>query len=165
MDDKENVTLTELKDSPESMSSGQWNYDPYADVYHGTSLNTDSLLSGGYVDTITITGAGTGYTYTGANTGLYANTIGTLWSDEINSSAKISLKGEDADIEVNGESLMGMIKNIQESLNILCPDPRMEAEWDELRELREKYDAKLAECREKSRMWKTLQQMPPPVIK
>ena len=73
-------------------------------------------------------------------------------------SAKIALKGEDADIEINGESLCDMIRGIQDRLNILCPDPEMEQEWNELKELRKAYDTKLAECREKSRVWKSLQQ-------
>jgi hypothetical protein len=71
---------------------------------------------------------------------------------------KLSLKGENADIEVNGESLMGMIKGIQDRLNMLCPDPEMEAEWDQLREIRQQYEAKLLECREKSRAWQALKQ-------
>ena len=71
---------------------------------------------------------------------------------------KITLTGENADIEINGESLCDMIRGIQDSLNILCPDPEMEQEWNELKELRKAYDTKLAECREKSRVWKSLQQ-------
>ena len=95
-----------------------------------------------------------------------SNSIGVspnnTWSDlsihTLNPSGKISLDGKDADIEINGESLCGMIRGIQERLNILCPDPDMEAEWDELREIREQYEAKLAEFKEKSRAWKALQQ-------
>lgn len=88
-----------------------------------------------------------------------------LTINNVKPSGTISLKGEDADININGESLMTMIRGIQDRLNILCPDPEMEGEWEELRELRKQYDAKLAECREKSRMWKTLTSMPPPEIK
>ena len=71
--------------------------------------------------------------------------------------AKISLQGEDADIEINGESVVGMLKDIRDRLNILQVSEEMEAEWDELRALREQYEAKLAECQEKSRAWKALQ--------
>jgi len=72
---------------------------------------------------------------------------------------KLSLRGEDADIDINGVSLMATIKEIGDRLNMLCPDPEMEAEWDQLRELREQYEAKLQECREKSRAWRALQQI------
>lgn len=71
-------------------------------------------------------------------------------------SPTITLRGEDADININGVSLMDTIRGIQDRLNILCPDPEMEQEWHELRALREQYDAKLAECREKSKVWKAL---------
>ena len=72
--------------------------------------------------------------------------------------AKIQLQGDDADIEINGESVVGMLREIRDRLNILQVSTEMEAEWDELRVLREQYEAKLAECREKSRAWKALKQ-------
>jgi len=78
--------------------------------------------------------------------------------------ATLTLKGEDADININGESLMTMIRGIQDRLNILTPDRELEQEWSELASLREQYEAKLAECRTKSKMWKTLTSMPPPEI-
>lgn len=73
-------------------------------------------------------------------------------------SSKISLQGDNADIEINGESVVGMLKDIRDRLNILQVSAEMEAEWDELRALREQYQAKLAECREKSRAWAALKQ-------
>ena len=71
---------------------------------------------------------------------------------------KIELRGDDADIEINGESVVGMLREIRDRLNILQVSEEMEQEWDELRALREQYEAKLAECREKSRAWRSLQQ-------
>jgi hypothetical protein len=72
--------------------------------------------------------------------------------------AKITLTGDDADIEINGESVVGMLREIRDRLNILQVSEEMESEWDELRILREQYEAKLAECREKSAAWKALKQ-------
>ena len=80
----------------------------------------------------------------------------TITMSEIQPTAKLSLDGEDADIEINGESLLAMIRGIQDRLNILTPDRELEKEWQELRDLREQYEAKLAECREKSTAWKAL---------
>jgi hypothetical protein len=71
-------------------------------------------------------------------------------------SAKITLTGADADIEINGDSVVGMLKEIRDRLNILQVSKEMEQEWDELRVLREQYEAKLVECREKSTIWKAL---------
>ena len=78
------------------------------------------------------------------------------------SGGKLSLQGDDADIEINGESVVGMLKEIRDRLRIIQVSESMEAEWNELRELREQYEAKLAECREKSKAWEALKQMPPP---
>ena len=72
--------------------------------------------------------------------------------------AKITLTGADADIEINGESVVGMLREIRDRLNILQVSKEMEAEWDELRILREQYEAKLTECREKSQAWGLLKQ-------
>ena len=73
-------------------------------------------------------------------------------------SNKISLQGANADIEINGESVVSMLREIRDRLNILQVSEEMEQEWDELRILREQYEAKLAECREKSRAWAALKQ-------
>ena len=73
-------------------------------------------------------------------------------------SGKLTITGKDADIEINGESLMSMIHGIQDRLNMLKPDPEMEQQWTELREIRQQYEAKLAECRQKSQAWQALQQ-------
>lgn len=117
------------------------------------------------VATISLTGGTGGSTFNWPNTSpnVYITSTGTtVWDDltvnGLNQSGKISLTGDDADIEINGTSLLSMIQGIQDRLNILCPDPEMEAEWDELRALREQYESKLAECKEKSRAWKALKQ-------
>lgn len=126
------------------------------------SLSFDDTIN---LSNITISSDGTSPYYTttmiggiggGGNAGPYTVT-GTGWDTfDPTPSAKISLKGDDADIDINGVSLCDTIKGIQDRLNILCPDPGMEAEWDDLRAIREQYEAKLAECREKSRAWKAL---------
>jgi hypothetical protein len=53
---------------------------------------------------------------------------------------------------------METLRAIQEQLNLLQPHPEMEQEWDELRAIREQYETKLAECKEKSLAWRALQQ-------
>lgn len=79
-------------------------------------------------------------------------------------SATIELNGEDADIRVNGESLMDTLRGIQDRLNILRPNTELEAEWDELRELGEQYRKLEAQFAEKSKVWSALKKMPPPEI-
>lgn len=76
----------------------------------------------------------------------------------LTSSNRISLVGTDADIEINGESVVSMLRDIRDRLNILQVSEALEAEWAELRVLREHYEAKLIECRAKSHTWKSLTQ-------
>jgi hypothetical protein len=82
--------------------------------------------------------------------------ISTNTNSNINQSGRISLQGDDADIEINGESVVGMLREIRDRLNIIQVSETMEAEWDELRVLRQQYEAKLAECRTKSQAWSAL---------
>jgi len=88
-------------------------------------------------------------------------TIGAMWASqsptlEVNQSGTIELRGKDADIRVNGESLMQTLQGIQDRLNMLRPNPELEKEWDELRELGEQYRKLEAEFKEKTKMWNTL---------
>ena len=78
---------------------------------------------------------------------------------DFSASNVLQVVGDGADIRINNRSLaqaMGQLDAIQEQLAILVPDPGMEQEWDELRAIREQYQAKLKECQEKSQMWRRL---------
>lgn len=77
-------------------------------------------------------------------------------------SGRLQLQGADADIMVNGRSLMDAIDALEQRLNILVPNPELEDEWDELRRLGELYRELERKCKEKGEMWKKLKSMPPP---
>ena len=94
---------------------------------------------------------------------IVSNGTGAGWSN-IEPSAKMVLKGKDADIIVNEVSLMDMLANIESRLNILRPNTKLEAEWDELRELGDRYRALEKQIKEKADMWEKLKAMPPPTI-
>ena len=83
----------------------------------------------------------------------------------ISQSGTMDLRGENADIRVNGRSLMDAIDALEQRLNILVPNPELETEWDELRDLGERYRELEKKCKEKGEMWKKLKQMPPPETK
>ena len=106
---------------------------------------------------------------------IYTTNMGTnglSWQDTISVSDirirepnnTIQINGEGADIVVNGESLMDTLRGIQDRLNILRPNPELEKEWDELRELGEQYRKLEEQFAEKTKMWNSLKQMPPPEI-
>lgn len=169
MDDKETL-FEQIREGLRNYQEQEQQFDePYLKINeYGVNFSDNDMAS------ITIgsgtTGTTGGYTYTnwtgnGANIAapnvyISPNTWSTLDDLTISNQAsgKITLKGDEADIDINGRSLMKTLDAIQERLSMLVPDVEMEAEWDDLRALREQYESKLQECREKSRAWKALKQ-------
>jgi hypothetical protein len=88
-------------------------------------------------------------------------TIATGWSNGANvsngTSGKISLQGKDADIEINGESLVAMLKRIEERINLLTVNHELESEWEELRELGNQYRELEQRIKDKLETWNKLQ--------
>lgn len=73
-----------------------------------------------------------------------------------NKSGKLVLQGTNADIEINGQSLNQTLQTIQQRLDILVTDPRLETEWQELRELGDQYRALEQQIRDKMATWQRL---------
>jgi hypothetical protein len=123
------------------------------------------------MDTISIAGSGsnvlgaTGSSYSWITTGTGTNGVGALdWSSPtinstITQSAIMELRGENADLKINGRSLMSAIDALEQRLNILVPNPELEAEWEELRELGERYRELERQCKEKGDMWAKLKEI------
>jgi hypothetical protein len=116
---------------------------------------------------ITSIGSSTSGTYFG-NTGPYGAT--PTWTNgttgvgqapvTVNASGKIDLQGESADITINGTSLLATLAALQERLNWMQPATELEAEWDQLRELGDRYRELEKQCREKAQMWTKLKTLP-----
>lgn len=131
-------------------------------------------------DTITITSSlnnmslNSPYTVTGAigtTLGAYANTVYTTtgintapWMNQNSTSARINLSGENADIEVNGWSLVAAVKRIEERLGLFQPNPELEKEWEELRTLGEQYRQLEQHIKDKQATWDRLKAMPAPNV-
>jgi hypothetical protein len=122
-----------------------------------SSLNYNNTIIGGGFTTAGTFGPFTTspYTVNSAGTG-----IATPWT----SSPKIQLNGEGADIEVNGWSLIESIKKIEQRLNILHPNEKLEAEWAELRALGDRYRELEQHIKDKQATWDRLKAMTPPEI-
>jgi hypothetical protein len=71
-------------------------------------------------------------------------------------SAKIALKGEDADIEINGRSLMQILDGLEQRLGLLKCREDLESDWSELKALGDQYRAMVKNIEEKTQMWNTL---------
>ena len=106
--------------------------------------------------------AGSGLNYTSPYT--FTGTTPNWSISESKISSTIDLKGENADIKINGISLVDTLKTIQDRLNILRPNPELETEWDQLRELGEQYRELEKKLKEQGDMWAKLKAMPPPII-
>ena len=78
----------------------------------------------------------------------------------VNATGKIDLRGEAADITINGMSLKTTLEALQERLNWMQPNTELEAEWDQLRELGDRYRELEQQCQEKSQMWAKLKTLP-----
>ena len=147
------------------------------------SYGYESILSSSAADTITLGGLGnysntvigSGYTGIGlgANTGPYTvstSAPGFTFSNPTTSitaspwttttqSGRVEINGDNADLVINGVSLMEIL---QDRLNIMMPNPALEKEWDQLRELGDQYRALEAKLKEQGDMWAKLKSMPPP---
>jgi flagellar motility protein MotE (MotC chaperone) len=106
-----------------------------------------------------ISGANVGYSNTKWTTGLSGTSAA-----ELNQSGKLILQGTNADIDINGRSLMKTLDALQERLNMMVPNPELEKEWDDLRRLGNRYRKLEAKCKEKAKMWNKLKSMPKPNI-
>lgn len=129
-------------------------------TYANTAITNNSAVTG-----TTYNGP---YTVTGSNTAPYTLGTGTGITQPWFSNSltpKIKLDGEGADIEVNGESLMGLMKEIRERLNLITINEKMEKEWDQLRELGNQYRALEAKLKEQGEMWAKLKATTPPDVK
>jgi hypothetical protein len=99
---------------------------------------------------------------------MWASTPNTVWTTTNTADWRVGptpqagtmeLRGDNADILVNGRSLMNAIDALEQRLNIMVPNPELEAEWDELRELGDRYRELERQCKEKGDMWAKLKEI------
>ena len=128
------------------------------------TLNNNTVINGGYtspgygaIPNANSTIAGPFTFSAGTNTAPWFTQSPTL-------STKIKLEGKDADIEINGISLLTTMQEIQSRLNLLQPNTALEDEWQELYALGKKYRELEKQILEKQATWDRLKAMPPPEI-
>jgi hypothetical protein len=105
------------------------------------TISSPQITSGGYI-----------------TTGIIDTTDTTLSLNAavIEATGRMELKGNQADLVINGVSLNETLKGIQDHLNMLRPNTALEADWDQLRELGQQYRKLEAELKEKQRAWEIL---------
>jgi len=113
-------------------------------------------------DTVTLSAIGSDYL---TNT-VWTTSTDAIWNGsnglsiaDTNPSGKITLRGDNADIDINGESLKETLQAIKDALKIpnrIQQDAKLEESFEELKELRETYERLCKEYREKQRVWDIL---------
>ena len=114
-----------------------------------SSPNTSSTT---YTLSPTVTSANAIWTTTGTTTDWNALSI----NGSTRPSGTLSLQGEDADIDLNGKSMREWMEKVEEKLNILTVNPKLESEWQELKVLGEQYRALEQHIIKKMKTWDKL---------
>jgi hypothetical protein len=166
-------------DSDKDFNTYSINLADLEDTLTVSSISAPSLGYGG-TDTITLGSSSIAnggvsltspYTFTGAIGAGFSNTTyttsgagtSTPWFTQ-NPSTRISLTGEDADVEVNGWSLVAAVKRIEERLSLFQPNPELETEWEELKSLGEQYRKLEQHILDKQATFDRIKAMPAPEI-
>jgi hypothetical protein len=152
-----------LHDYLDNVYSLNDNQPTYTLGVSSTGTSGAGISSGTSITVPWVTTSGTSNTYT-VNPNWNNGTSGKIQLDGPGGKiqldgpgGKIQLDGPEADIEINGESLIAMLRRIEERLNILTPNPELESEWTELRELGDQYRKLEQYIKDKQATWDRLQ--------
>ena len=132
--------------SPYSITDTSYTIDTSAGSIYNLGMNNITL--GGAIG-----GSNSVYTIAGAN--------GT-WGGLYNASPSVSLDkdgievSESADIKLGKVSLKDFINKIEQRLALLTPNPNLEKEWNELKELGDRYRELEKHITEKMKTWDIL---------
>ena len=167
--EKLNIQLEKMRDlakqavdNPVRLSSINWGDANVTIGNGGTSSATGAVWDTTSLPSLTGSVLGSGVYYTSGaagSSGTYGNI--TIGGNGVRPNQnKISISGENADIEINGKSMTAWMERVEQRLNILTPNTELEKEWDDLRRLGERYRKLEKKCKEKALMWETLKKMP-----
>ena len=134
------------------ISEDNWQSVPLVTISPNTGAVQNTWVGSNTFSNVTWTTTNTGGWGLGGGTGEY----------HVNQTLKggqLHLEGHDADININGESLMKTLRSLEQRLNILRPNTELEAEWDQLRELGDQYRQLETELMEKQKMWNKLKEI------
>jgi hypothetical protein len=123
----------------------------------GAQLYNNTVIGGGYT-------VGTGMNFpnsVSANTGPYytinngTSITASPWAsiNTTTQAGRMELNGDAADLVINGVSILDILT---ERLNVLIPNPALEKEWDQLKELGDQYRKLEKDLKEKAEIWAKL---------
>jgi hypothetical protein len=112
-----------------------------------------------FVSTGTVGGAWstTGTTYTIPAQGTSGSSWVSIGQDATKASLKVTGNAEiSGNLTVDGVNIGELLKGIQSQLGLLVPNPELEAEFDQLRELGDRYRELESVMKEQKRVWDIL---------
>ena len=163
MADSKDISFSNLEDT---ISAQDYNYQTIdlSTIDLSSSITMASpVFTISSAPTITIGNSGANISNNMWTTNTTTGWNGTSAAD-LNQSGKLSLQGTNADIDINGKSLMKTLEALEDRLNMMVPNPELEKEWDDLKKLGNRYRKLEAKCKEKAKMWNKLKSMPKPNI-
>jgi hypothetical protein len=114
------------------------------------SVTIPAYTGGGSYDTLISSGSS------------YTVNASTSWSQDYSfnnvTSSNVHISGDgitmepQADIKIGDRSLKEFMNSVEEQLAILRPAPELEAKWDQLKDLRQQYEAVKADILEKEKL-------------
>ena len=150
--------LQEYDEWTDKTSSIPWGNMSSAQSATGTQIGHIGLP--GQVYTTNTTNPWQNLTTTGTSVNSLIGSSGTEYNMKVEQSGQIDIRGEKADIRINGKSMNKWMEQVEQRLNILSPNPELEKEWDDLRRLGERYRKLEKKCQEKAKMWEALKKLP-----
>ena len=118
------------------------------DTYTYTGGHGDITIDADWLDYSGIDTKSTTYSITGGSNPWGVGSASSFGMSDLNYSTnattvapggRIALRGEDADVDINGVSLKDFIERVESRLGLLTPDSRLEEEWTELKTLGDRY--------------------------
>jgi hypothetical protein len=146
--DTTSVSEPSITDSA-TVSENSWQSVPLVTINHNTGAVQNNWVGSNTFSNVTWTTTNPGGWGMGGGAGEY-------YVNQTLKGGQLHLQGHDADININGESLMATLRALEQRLNILRPNTELEAEWDQLKELGDQYRQLEAELKEKQKMWNML---------
>jgi len=108
-------------------------------------------------NSVLINGGGTGPVWSQPTATSYTMAVNSTVSPMVvNQSGKITLRGQDADVDINGVSLKKTLQGIQERLCIMEVNKELEQEFEQLQELGRQYREMEAQLLEQKQVFDIL---------
>jgi hypothetical protein len=125
--------------------------DHFSPIHNGCAITGSTMSAGVLATSAGVLATSAGVLATSA--GVLATSSSSLeFGPVFNGSRTMNV----SDVNINGISLKETLQKIEQRLNILAPNKELEAQWEELQELGEKYRKLEKELESYNKVWEIL---------